>query len=424
MKGRIKKMVTRSHKAGLLVLGVCLTWAALPVWAAAGMSATDANAGFKIAPGVVLLPKFGLLSTYTDNFYYQPNDQPKQVAWGYQMTPGVTLLGDEGRYNFKLDAGVNTAKFTAPGAADDYVDHSVDGQLSYVLTAKNKLFFSASHKKSHDPFGIDRTEFLPGSIDHELDKWLQYKAGALYSYGAQGSPLGLNVDYQLADRHYFTNTDSPPIGTRFLDYRIQSGTITGLYHYSGKTTFLALYQYTNIHVPHEFPAPFPGRSGDQNTALVGVKWQATGKTSGDVRVGYVRRGFNDPRVHSAGRLSWQVRLTWLPTERAQVRLETGRSSQVSYFFQSSFINNNYYQISLNYNWTALFQTKFVYRYVRQEFVTSGRLDRLNRYSLVGNYSLGQFWTLTAGAVSFHRNSELSSADFDRTLAYVGITYAR
>lgn len=405
--------------AGYGVICVFMLCASATTW---GASAASSGAGFKIAPGVVLLPSFGLRAIYTNNFYYQRNGQPKKGVWGYQATPRLTLLGDEGRYSFRLDGGAKAATFSAPGDKDDFVDHSVNGEFGYSLTPRNSLSLVASHKRSHDDFGLDRTEATTPAAGLDLDKWTRYKAGAVYSFGAPGTRFGLNLGYNVVGKDYQTNR-AGTAGTRYLDYNTRTASVTGLYHYSGKTTFLANVRHTNIHIAHEFPGALK-RSGYRNMYLVGVQWQATGKTSGDARVGYLQRESKDSRVDNFGKVAWEVGVNWSPIVRAQLRLETGRMPQVTYFFNSYFIDNRYYQLSLTYDWTARIQSIMRYRHTRQDFVGLPRADNLDQYWVTATYKLTRLWKLNVGVVGYYRDSDFSVVNFDRTYVHVGVQYSQ
>lgn len=412
------------RRVDLVALPTLLVCAMALIWSASAVAdQTPSDWGYKIAPGMVLVPSLGVGASYTNNFYYQPNDQDNESAAGLQITPGLTLLGNLGRYKFRVNAGLTAAKFKAVESGDDFLDHSVDGLFSWSLTALSNLEFTASHKRGHDPLGRDRTAVAAGNANQDVDEWGRYGAGVVYSYGAPSSRFGVNLGYHVVGKDYKTNRRVPSgLGTRFLDYNTQSARITGLYHYSGKTTFLASYKHTEIHIPNEFPGNALERSGSRDLYLVGVEWKATGKTSGDARIGYIDRGFDDARLDSFQKLAWQAGVTWSPKPRAQVRLETGRQPQVTYYLGSSFIDNRYYSAGFTYDWTARLSTVLGYRHTKQVFVSAGRDDKLNRYSLRGEYMLSALWDLSIGITNFHRDSDLAGADFDRTYLLVGVTY--
>ena len=130
--------------------------------------------------------------------------------------------------------------------------------------------------------------------DQDLDEFDQNVVNLGYRYGAINALFNVQFDLNYIDREYTTNRDR---GTRFLDYDRFEQRATLYYNLSPKTAFLVKLSNREIDYPAT-PSGSPDRAASERRASIGAEWLATGKTTGRIYVGSMRRDpdsdqFND-----------------------------------------------------------------------------------------------------------------------------------
>ena len=352
-------------------------------------------------------------SVYTDNFYYNTGDEPRASAIGAVIAPHAAYKATKGRLDLLGSLDAELATFDLPGSADDYEDARVGLSSSWLGTRRARLDLRAGFERSHDPFGINRTENAAVQ-DQELDLWHAAQGGMLFHYGAPEATLNAEVGMSALQKSYQTNEAA----TRFLDYTSTSLHYTVFYNLSAKTATLFDFVRTNV----QFEEPFSGsdaRGGDEYRVRTGLRWLATAKTSGDVRVGVFRRDFENSPVTEQG-LDWQLGLQWAPRARTLLELESARGSQESY--RADTLVNITRSTALRWKqyWSVRTSSQLSAGYATAEFVGLGRKDTLYNVRLGLDYMLSRSLSAFIAAESFTRTSNEPTSEFDRLSAFAGI----
>lgn len=353
-----------------------------------------------------------LSGVYTDNFYYGTGDEPVESAFGAVVVPRAAYKATQGRVDVLATAGAEVATFNRE-PADDYEDGSVGLNTSWLATRRGRLDLRASFERSHDPFGINRTEDAMVR-DQELDIWHAAQAGTLFHYGAPEATLNAEIDLSALSKSYQTNEAA----TRFLDYTRTALQYTLFYNFSPKTA--ALFDFIRSDIQFDDPfGPVDTRSGDEYRVRAGVRWLATGKTSGDLRAGVYRREFEESAASEQG-LDWQATVQWAPRARTLIDLEAARGSQESYRADTSVNITRSMAARWKQYWGARASSQLSLGQVSTEFVGIGRKDTAYNVRLGLDYMLSQSLSAVMAAESFNRTSNEPTSEFDRISAYAGL----
>ncbi len=353
---------------------------------------------------------------YTDNFYYDTNNEPQEAAYGALVAPRATYKATKGRLDLMASASGEFATFNTPGGMDDYEDARLGFNTSWLATNRGRLDLRAGFDRSHDPFGINRTEDATVQ-DQELDIWHSLQAGALFHYGAPEAVLNTEVGVSVLQKSYQTNEAA----TRFLDFTSSSLHYTVFYNFSPKTATLFDFVRTNIHFDESF-GPLDARDGDEYRLRTGVRWLASGKTSGDLRVGVFRREFEDSSAAEEG-LDWQVALQWAPRARTLLELEGTRGSQESYRIDTRVNITRSATLRWKQYWGARASSQVSAGQVETEFIGLGRKDTAYNVRLGLEYMLSRSLSAVASAETFSRTSNEPDSEFDRLSAFAGVRLA-
>jgi hypothetical protein len=358
----------------------------------------------------------GLSGVFTDNFYFNASDEPQEAAFGGLVSPRAAYKGTRGRFDFLAQASGEIATFNTPGGMDDYEDFRAGLNTSWLATRRGRLDLRAGYERSHDPFGINRTEDATVQ-DRELDLWNSMQAGMLFHYGAPEATLNAEVGLSTLAKTYETNKSQ----TRFLDYTKTSLSYTLFYNVSPKTAVLFDFVRDDIQMDRSF-GPVDTRSGDEYKVRAGLRWLATGKTSGDLRVGAYRRAFEETTVEDEG-LDWQASVQWAPRARTLLDLEAARGSQESYRADVNVNITRSLTARWKQYWGVRLNSQVTIGQTETDFVGISRRDTAYNVRLGLDYMLSQSLTAVMAAESFNRTSNDPTSEFDRLSAYAGIRLA-
>jgi hypothetical protein len=352
---------------------------------------------------------------YTDNFYYNTGDEPQEAAFGALVAPRAGYKTTRGRLDLLATIAAELATFNTEGGMDDYQDVAAVLNTSWLATRRGRLDLRAGFQRSHDPFGINRTEDATVR-DTELDIWHVMQAGALFHYGAPEAILNAEVGLSASQKSYQTNTAD----TRFLDYSTTTLQYTLFYNLSPKTALLFDFVRADVQFDERFSAA-DARSGDEYRVRTGMRWLATGKTSGDLRIGLYQREFEDSGETEQG-LDWHAALQWAPRARTLLELEADRGSQESYRVDTGVNITRSVTARWKQYWGARTSSQLSAAHVGTDFVGLGRKDTAYNVRLGLDYMLRQSLTAVVAAESSNRTSNDPRFEFDRISAFAGIRF--
>ncbi|MGH8453062.1 MAG: hypothetical protein ACRESW_00775, partial [Nevskiales bacterium] len=259
--------------------------AAAAMLAGVAVSAEEQGAlGIKLGPGSRLLLSMDSAVTYYDNYYYTPSN--KESAIGLVVKPAAEVAVGRGQLNYSISAVADAAALNLEGDQDDYLDTALSGKFNWAPLTRHQFRGSIYRLDDHDPFGTRRTEGT-ASATARLDEWAQTGANLVYRFGAPQAKINLEGGIGTMDRSYSTNRSF----TRFLDHDIDTLSGTVFYNVSSKTALVAEVIAADISYDDVAPGSI-SRAGDLTRYRVGAIWQATGNTSGDIRIGKVEREFD------------------------------------------------------------------------------------------------------------------------------------
>lgn len=348
-------------------------------------------------------------ATVYDNFYFQ--DEAEQSATGILLAPRLRLLRDAGRSETELELEGEGGVFST-NEADNYFDFSarggVTGRLGY-----NAISAGIAYQADHDPFGAVRTEGA-GGPERELDQWNRLLLRAQWARFAniKGSFFHeLGVIY--SQREYTTNRES----TRFLD---RSGsTINGLVGLmlTAKTGVFLSGFVADVDFDEERAGQ--ERSGTTQAVQLGMRWDVSAQTTGDVRVGVAQRD-SDDSPQEADSAYWQAILQWDPSRVDTLSFETRRAYSASYDVNARFFDERTHRFNWRHRWNRRLSSDLSASLLEREFV--GRGDEDDYMRLGANVNLALDSSLAVfGAVNYsERDSTRTGLDYEALTGTVGM----
>lgn len=354
--------------------------------------------------------------SYTDNFYYTPETMDQDEGAGVLVKPALSLSRAQPRFSFALGTEGEVGFFDTV-SEDRYQDYAFFLNADWKPAMRHRFGYTSRLEYDHDAFGTERSE---GTLreNRELDEWRRIRNEVQYQHGLPADTFNLELTVAASGKDYTTNQST----TRFLDHQIIAGETSLIYNYSPKTRV-----FLNVIAAHNSQDEVaPGaidRSANEYRYLLGTRWAGSGKTSGDIRLGYVERKRADSRREDFSGLDWRAQVTWSPLATRSFGFSGGRSGQESYLNNVDFLNNHFYSLQWTEDWTERARTKLTVGYVDSEFVGTARQDELVRASLEGEYRLAQRLTLLGQVGQASRDSNTSIFDYDRLSSYLGLRYS-
>jgi polysaccharide biosynthesis protein VpsM len=400
----------KNYPTGLRVLAVCGLLAI-----AAGASIADepeGALGLKVGSGSRLILSLGVSTRYASNYYYQPDNEDSAI--GLVVKPSALLLTDRGSFRYQLSGNIEAGGFNLEGDADDYVDGGLGAKFDWQPLTRHQFSGSVGWVSDHDPFGTRRTETL-GLLDRKLDRWEQNTASFSYRFGAPQARINLEAEATALDREYTTNRAS----TQFLDYDSTALRGTVYYRISSKTSLLA--EVIGADIDYDIVAPgFASRAGDVTRYRVGARWHATGKTTGSLRIGRVERDFDSTVQEDYDEFDWQASIAWEPRMRDRLVFTTGREPEESYLNAASLIDNRFYVLNWEHDWTTMFKTRVGYSINQLDFRGLPREDDVEELSFGFEYKPARRWGVFGELSLQERDSNLDLRDYENTVLSVGL----
>ncbi len=240
------------------------------------ISAADAKEKDKIGPG--LYPALGVTYSLDDNVF--KNDEFKEEDNIFLIQPSITLKSLFRKHSFEASYFVDVYRFDA-NKDEDVEDHFVDGLLTLNLRKWLALELGADYALAHESRGSSGSRL---EISLEPDEWNAKRLMGGVILGNRESKNQLEVRLEGYERRYTNNQQE----TRDRDRKILTATY---YRNREKTRLLLEGQYRDYDY-------FDKRASldltsEEYRVLGGIEWDATDKTTGIFKAGWLSKRFDD-----------------------------------------------------------------------------------------------------------------------------------
>ena len=351
---------------------------------------------------------------YRDNYFYERDGGVS--AYGMRLRPQVGVGRSSTLGDLALEAYLDHTRYDLPGDLDEYLDFGGSGRFSMRPLTKHGFDFTGAYKRGHDQPGLVRTEDGPQFGVGEIDEWDETRMGLAYSYGSPSASASNNLSVSYRGREYVTNRAA----TRFLNFDTLQLSYQLSYAYSPKTSIV----FTADHTSTDYETRAAGRSRDGDEILIrtGLRWLATGKTSGQFLFGARSYSVDERDRASRESLTWRADVEWVPLPATTIRLVTGQATTETYRNDTLFIDNRSASVSWRQFWTERVSSTARVGYLDADFVGTDRSDQSYDYSLTLAYVLLRQIDLFADYTESQRDSSRANLDFQAPQFRVGLNW--
>lgn len=321
---------------------------------------------------------------------------PKALLEG-RLGRHSVVLGYEGEYGNYLDL-----------SEQNYDDHEFIADADLRLNRKLKVALDTGLFYGHDQPG-DFTSRLNAPPDP--DRWRRYHAGINATFGrAWASVLqtkaGFGIGFQQSGIRYLNNNQ----GDR--DYDRQSFALKGRYNLGPTLSLVAdaglsLTDYTD---------PAATLDNREVSMLVGIAWQATAKTTGEVKFGVLEKDFDDPNESDFSGANFNFKVEWSPRTFSTFTAYGSRNAPESGQGGGSAVVD-----TVGLRWRHGFSSRLVseagFEYQQADF-ESNQKDELYQLDVAASYRLNRFVDLRGGVEYLTQSSNDPSAEYDDTTVFI------
>lgn len=339
----------------------------------------------------------------TDNVAREVDgERTSSLFGGAKLNAG--LRRDTGKNLYWFGAGVHASAHSRTSQAD-YVDSNALIAAAFNRGGLNRFRFELSTKYGHEALGESR---ISGTDSSDIDRWRHSRLRANYHFGRGSTPLALDFFAEGARRDYLNNEND----TDILEYGRNDYGVVFNASYSAKTKFVLGARFADVRYDEQQIANL--RDSSIRRYFIGIKWLATAKTSGEIRVGELRREIDSTGADETD-VSWRVLIDWAPKTYSKFRLASDVRLDESIFSQTAYVRNNTTTLSWTHKWSQGWSSNVFGRYRETTYqgVTTARADDIYQVGFGITRRIGRKAAITPNIDYAVKDSSVDSFDYKR-----------
>ncbi|MDQ6991470.1 MAG: outer membrane beta-barrel protein [Mariprofundaceae bacterium] len=270
---------------------------------------------------------------YNDNIINQ--EKRKTSSWISIIDPSFSIKGEKGisqvKATYRLSKGIYQSS-----SNDNYLDHFTGVSVGFDLSTRLQTRFSFNYNKKHDPRG---SIFTGKTISIKTpDQYHETIVDGNIGYGVNAH---IDVKGEYSNKYY----DNNRLITSARDFDATAGSTAFSYPVGSKTKAVLEVRYKR------FNYKTANLDSNEQRYFVGADWEATAKTSGTLRLGYLKKSFTNAALTNTSQFSWELNMDWQPTTYSRLTLATNSKPHES-DGRGSFTKTTGSTLTWNYAWSS------------------------------------------------------------------------
>lgn len=369
-------------------------------------------AGYKTAEDLLITPTLKVAERWDDNIRsVELNPEDSLVS---TIAPNVNFNKKGKKAEFNLDLGAVQDIFHS-SHGDDNLDYYLGSSLALEFDARRRLRLNAGFNH------VEETASLVQNLQNDISETTEL--GLLYGYGAQTARGQL--EFGASQRQLrFKNTLVMPSGNLLnADREYDAAVLKGIFYVAvaPKTKGLLEVRRTSFRYTTNTTLD------SINLALLaGVKWDATAKTTGSIKVGTETKEFELAGVGERDASKWEASISWSPlsystfTLTSNSQLDEGNNGAAVIETQSSSLN-------WDHQWLKRLSSSANVSVTNQDYLgavtPSGadRADEITAYGVGVTYAARRWLDVGVGYKFTQNDSNAPTRTYERNLFSVSLT---
>ncbi|MDQ6993039.1 MAG: outer membrane beta-barrel protein [Mariprofundus sp.] len=358
--------------------------------------------------GFELYPVVMVNVSHDDNIFAQEKVKKSSVLT--TINPGLKVVLAHGTNEYSAEYYLAKG-FYQSSSSDNFLDHiatvSADLNLSSRLSSQLQL----NYNKKHDPRGSTFTgsplSFKTPDLYHEV------AANGKVSYGINAR-IAFQGDYSL--KRY----DNHQTVTQSRDMDMLGGDVTFYYPIASKSSAFIEARYKRF----DYKQTVSTLDSNEQRLYVGLEWEATAKTTGSARFGYLKKKFVAATQKTGSNFSWEVGVLWEPLSYSSWDISSS-SGSVESDGTGSYTQTTNGSLTWNHEWSSSLSHTALISYTQSKYkgVVKARTDNLTTAGLTLNYELNRWLIMNGGYTYTSRRSNAVNSSFQQNLWSLGFKAA-
>ncbi|UUM33094.1 outer membrane beta-barrel protein [Vibrio japonicus] len=295
--------------------------------------ASESN-GYITESGLKLVPILDSRFEYNDNIGRYSDAKAPESSSVFVLEPGISVESDRGGNQYSVAYQLSSGTYL-DSSDDNYIDHTLSTNNFIRLNSRNGVALNYSYQYSHEERG---TGLLAGdelsTATDEPVKFAIHNVNGTYVYGSEQAKGRVELTLGYEDREYknYRDTQLPGIGrvsTKHKDHRELSGALAFYYRVMPATSLI--FEVDTIERRYDLNDPITDLSQDSVDIfyLLGATWEATGKTTGKLRLGLQDKSYDESTKEDFQGFSWDLDVIWKPVKHSTVTLSGAQRARDS-----------------------------------------------------------------------------------------------
>lgn len=359
--------------------------------------------------GAELIPTIRIQHQHDDNIF--SSNLTEESSTITNLTPRLEYLAQSDEENYFSASYVGDWARYWQSRDDDYDDHTFTLVGAYAGTDSMRFSADATHAKLHDNRGEGASEGVGAVTRNDPDEYDKDELGIALDLGSPEARFGASLGVRTLDIEYTNNRAF----TQFRDRDDREFDARVFMTVSGKTRAFLGYRQTAIEYA-ELTATGNSIDSDEDSVLVGVEWDITGKTTGSLEIGELTKDFDNPASPKDDLTVWNLGLVWSPREYSSISFNTSRDAAETNGI-GFFIEQTNHTVSWNHSWSERFHSMISLNVGDDQYPGTTREDDREDYTLGIDYDW-QRWANIGLRMQFsERDSNFNLFDYDRRRIY-------
>jgi hypothetical protein len=367
------------------------------------------STGISLGGGLNFAPSVVLSIENNDNIYSE--DTNEQSSMINRLAPSFSLSGDYGKTTFNTNYEAEVGTYSR-NSDEDYLDQIFFGDVSYELSARHQIDVDASYIDGHDARGSVAGAEEDNSADP--DEYNQTEAGLIYLFGSDTAMANVDVYVDTFRKRY----DNNKALTSIREY--DENTFGALLSLKASSATQVLFEARQSQLTYQDDSV--DSDGSVQHLLTGMRWNMTGATTGEVKVGRVVRNFDASNKSSGVHLNWSANLTWQPLTYSTIVASSAQNTSESNG-TGNYISSSTSNVSWDHEFSNFITAGVSANYGKDEYVKNPRNDTNSGFGINATYSPLIWMDLDLSASQSLRESNIDGLDKKTNLIRLGVTLA-
>jgi len=338
--------------------------------------------------------------TSDDNIFRERNGSSDNFL---TVAPDLSYTKAFGKHEFTVGYNGKYASYDK-NTKENYTDHIVDADMLLDLSKQFNVNLKANYSTLHESRGQSGVSSDAALDVTTLDKNSVF-AGV--TFGRKEAKMQLELDYEVINTDYTNNNQD------IRDRRDDTVSTRLFYNVGAKTKAFIEAKQTNFN----YSSSSSALDSTEMLYHAGLRWQATAKTQGEVKLGSYDKDFDSATETDGDGTSYEASVTWSPKTYSNLTLTSARKPDESAIAGESFYTSTLTSLNWNHEFSKKI-TVILDASQSEDDYSNTRNDKTTNTGISVDYNFRRWLDFGLSFKNSKRTSNNSANDFtDNTVMF-------